>query len=200
MSLKRNTIQKQVVFDILTKMHNHPSAGMVYEAVTANGKTYAYFINPLYRTYSVKELKSTRTETALTPSPTPISAEAALEELQKHSTIRNRWDGPLFSLLEVSENGTPHPSNNGFCLLADGVGIMQLPPTPRVGAFEHAWPELVEFSEEGAVLTYSCYFQQRDGTELGSPSENVYHEAGLYTYRVEIMNRRVIQTYEPRGT
>ena len=33
MIAKRNTIQKQVVFDILTKMHNHPSAGMVYEAV-----------------------------------------------------------------------------------------------------------------------------------------------------------------------
>ena len=35
MVAKRNTIQKQVVFDVLTKMHNHPSAGMVYEAVNA---------------------------------------------------------------------------------------------------------------------------------------------------------------------
>ncbi len=35
MALKRNTIQKQIVFDNLTKMHNHPSAGMVYEAVRA---------------------------------------------------------------------------------------------------------------------------------------------------------------------
>ncbi len=33
MASKRNTIQKQIVFDILAKMHNHPSAGMVYEAV-----------------------------------------------------------------------------------------------------------------------------------------------------------------------
>ena len=35
MIVKRNTIQKQIVFDVLTKMHNHPSAGMVYEAVNA---------------------------------------------------------------------------------------------------------------------------------------------------------------------
>ena len=35
MIAKRNTIQKQIVFDVLTKMHNHPSAGMVYEAVNA---------------------------------------------------------------------------------------------------------------------------------------------------------------------
>ena len=35
MVAKRNTIQKQIVFDVLTKMHNHPSAGMVYEAVNA---------------------------------------------------------------------------------------------------------------------------------------------------------------------
>ena len=35
MIAKRNTIQKQIVFEVLTKMHNHPSAGMVYEAVNA---------------------------------------------------------------------------------------------------------------------------------------------------------------------
>ena len=32
---KRNTIQKKIVFDIFSKMCNHPSAGMVYEAVHA---------------------------------------------------------------------------------------------------------------------------------------------------------------------
>ena len=30
---KRNTIQKEIVFDIFESMHNHPSAGMVYDAV-----------------------------------------------------------------------------------------------------------------------------------------------------------------------
>ena len=33
MNSKRNTIQKQIVFDIFSKMNNHPSAGMVFEAV-----------------------------------------------------------------------------------------------------------------------------------------------------------------------
>ena len=33
MADKRNTLQKQIVFDIFSQMHNHPSAGMVYEAV-----------------------------------------------------------------------------------------------------------------------------------------------------------------------
>ncbi len=32
---KRNTLQKKIVFDIFSKMCNHPSAGMVYEAVHA---------------------------------------------------------------------------------------------------------------------------------------------------------------------
>ena len=170
---------------------------LTYEAVTEDGKTYTYFINPLYRTYSVKELKSTRSEVPLTvPSP-PSTAEAALEELQKRSTILNRWDGPVFSLLEASEKGTPHPSNNYYCLLVDGSGVIHLPSMPRVSAFGEASPDKVEFSEDGAVLTYSCYFAEREGTELGSPSENVYHEVGTYTYRVEIMNRRVILTYDP---
>ena len=31
--MKRNTIQKQVVFETFSDLHNHPSAGMVYEAV-----------------------------------------------------------------------------------------------------------------------------------------------------------------------
>ena len=33
MKKKRNTIQKGIVFDIFHEMNNHPSAGMVYEAV-----------------------------------------------------------------------------------------------------------------------------------------------------------------------
>ena len=33
MKQKRNTLQKGIVFDIFRQMHNHPSAGMVYEAV-----------------------------------------------------------------------------------------------------------------------------------------------------------------------
>lgn len=33
MKQKRNTLQKGIVFDIFREMHNHPSAGMVYEAV-----------------------------------------------------------------------------------------------------------------------------------------------------------------------
>lgn len=35
MNNKRNTLQKKIVFDIFEKMHNHPSAGMVYEQVNA---------------------------------------------------------------------------------------------------------------------------------------------------------------------
>ena len=30
---KRNTVQKGIVFDVFHEMNNHPSAGMVYEAV-----------------------------------------------------------------------------------------------------------------------------------------------------------------------
>ena len=30
---KRNTLQKRIVSDVFCSMHNHPSAGMVYEAV-----------------------------------------------------------------------------------------------------------------------------------------------------------------------
>ena len=33
MKKKRNTVQKGIVFDVFHGMHNHPSAGMVYEAV-----------------------------------------------------------------------------------------------------------------------------------------------------------------------
>ena len=33
MKQKRNTLQKGIVFEIFREMHNHPSAGMVYEAV-----------------------------------------------------------------------------------------------------------------------------------------------------------------------
>ena len=33
MKQKRNTIQKGIVFEVFREMHNHPSAGMVYEAV-----------------------------------------------------------------------------------------------------------------------------------------------------------------------
>ena len=33
MNNKRNTLQKQIVFETFAQMHNHPSAGMVYEAV-----------------------------------------------------------------------------------------------------------------------------------------------------------------------
>lgn len=33
MKQKRNTIQKGIVFEVFHGMHNHPSAGMVYEAV-----------------------------------------------------------------------------------------------------------------------------------------------------------------------
>lgn len=35
MKQKRNTLQKGIVFDVFREMHNHPSAGMVYEAVHA---------------------------------------------------------------------------------------------------------------------------------------------------------------------
>lgn len=35
MNNKRNTLQKRIVSDIFCEMHNHPSAGMVYEAVQA---------------------------------------------------------------------------------------------------------------------------------------------------------------------
>ena len=35
MKKKRNTVQKGIVFDVFKEMHNHPSAGMVYEAVHA---------------------------------------------------------------------------------------------------------------------------------------------------------------------
>ena len=33
MKQKGNTIQKGIVFEVFREMHNHPSAGMVYEAV-----------------------------------------------------------------------------------------------------------------------------------------------------------------------
>ena len=33
MKKKRNTVQKGIVFDVFHGMHNHPSAGMVYDAV-----------------------------------------------------------------------------------------------------------------------------------------------------------------------
>ena len=33
MKQKRNTLQKGIVFEVFREMHNHPSAGMVYEAV-----------------------------------------------------------------------------------------------------------------------------------------------------------------------
>ena len=33
MNNKRNTLQKKIVFDTFAQMHNHPSAGMVYEKV-----------------------------------------------------------------------------------------------------------------------------------------------------------------------
>ena len=33
MNQKRNTVQKGIVFEVFREMHNHPSAGMVYEAV-----------------------------------------------------------------------------------------------------------------------------------------------------------------------
>ena len=33
MNNKRNTIQKQIVFDTFEELNNHPSAGMVFEAV-----------------------------------------------------------------------------------------------------------------------------------------------------------------------
>ncbi len=33
MKQKRNTIQKGIVFGVFREMHNHPSAGMVYEEV-----------------------------------------------------------------------------------------------------------------------------------------------------------------------
>ena len=33
MKQKRNTVQKGIVFEVFRGMHNHPSAGMVYEAV-----------------------------------------------------------------------------------------------------------------------------------------------------------------------
>ena len=33
MKQKRNTLQKGIVFDVFQEMHNHPSAGMVYEEV-----------------------------------------------------------------------------------------------------------------------------------------------------------------------
>ena len=35
MNNKRNTLQKKIVFDAFEQMHNHPSAGMVYEKVNA---------------------------------------------------------------------------------------------------------------------------------------------------------------------
>ena len=35
MNNKRNTLQKQIVYETFESMHNHPSAGMVYEAVSA---------------------------------------------------------------------------------------------------------------------------------------------------------------------
>lgn len=34
MKKQRNTLQKRIVSDIFCSMHNHPSAGMVYEAVS----------------------------------------------------------------------------------------------------------------------------------------------------------------------
>ena len=33
MKEKRNTLQKRIVSDVFSSMHNHPSAGMVYDAV-----------------------------------------------------------------------------------------------------------------------------------------------------------------------
>ena len=33
MKQQRNTLQKRIVTDVFCNMHNHPSAGMVYEAV-----------------------------------------------------------------------------------------------------------------------------------------------------------------------
>ena len=33
MNNKRNTLQKKIVFEIFSQMHNHPSAGMVYDKV-----------------------------------------------------------------------------------------------------------------------------------------------------------------------
>ena len=33
MKEKRNTLQKRIVNDVFCEMHNHPSAGMVYDAV-----------------------------------------------------------------------------------------------------------------------------------------------------------------------
>ena len=34
MNNKRNTLQKKIVFDTFAQMHNHPSAGMVYDKVS----------------------------------------------------------------------------------------------------------------------------------------------------------------------
>ena len=34
MNNKRNTLQKKIVFDTFAQMHNHPSAGMVYDKIS----------------------------------------------------------------------------------------------------------------------------------------------------------------------
>ncbi|WP_295580981.1 M56 family metallopeptidase [uncultured Oscillibacter sp.] len=140
-----------------------------------------FAVEPRSGTYSVTDV-SPWTRTKALPLPqNPPSYEETLAQLTASHTIVQQWEGEEALVVEAAEQGAPHADSSLYLVLKTG-GILNLPDPPRVGMWETAELSDITFSE-GRVV-YLASFDHRAGTFLGGPEEDVYHEAGTYTYDV----------------
>ena len=113
---------------------------------------------------------------------------------------KERWESDYGTVLLGNAAGTPHPEGWSLRLVtkpasALGEGLVIQLPIVRTGTFSDARPDQVSLREDGRIFTYSFHFDHADVEGQGTPSEYVFHEAGTYTYTVDLSTGEVAEVF-----
>ena len=126
-------------------------------------------------------------------------AEIAADDFYQEE---QRWESDYGTVMLGNAEGTPHPAGWSLRLVtkpahAQGEGLVIQLPIVRTGTFSDARPDQVSLSEDGRTLIYSFHFDHADVEGQGTPSEYVFHEAGTYTYTVDLSTGEAAETFAP---
>lgn len=132
-------------------------------------------------------------------------AMAGLTEGVMPFVIEERWDSGYGTVLLGQYIGTPHAAGPALRLVtkeaaAVGEGLVINLPLLEGGIYTDARPDQLSLSEDGRTFVYSFHFDE-DTTVMSvlNVQEGVTHQAGTYTYTVDLSTGRVSRAFIPLG-
>ncbi|WIV13698.1 hypothetical protein [Proteiniborus sp. MB09-C3] len=113
--------------------------------------------------------------------------EAIIETEKLMTVVKNKIETEEVTILH-GVTDTPHGQSTRLYLVykdnseISGSIVVRLPLPTKNFIGETADVREISLSEDGLVLNYSSYFEERLVVEVGTPNERVIHEAGTYSY------------------